>query len=359
MSYRIPSLTALALLVAGSAAAQVRPAAAPSCSGGQPAVGDLGYSGLSCNCTLFTYDSADAGQSVWRFRSEPRIEGVKRLGPADGKLRRGDLIVAIDGVLITSDEGGRRFAQVAPDQPVRLTVRREERETTVEITPAADCPSEPPTPRVAPAAPTPPAAVERRHPTPAPDPPQPTRIRSITVPPVPPAPKLASRAWLGFSLRCSHCGWSQTENGVAWEFSEPPVIEQVEADGPAARAGLRDGDRITHIDGLDITTGEAGTRFGAVEPGERVAFGVRRGAEALTVTLRAGEPLAREAGLLRGVLLRGRLTPEPSMERFTGTLGDALIEVTGGVVSVIETDDEIVIRGTDITVRIRRTGTTR
>jgi hypothetical protein len=53
--------------------------------------------------------------------------------------------------------------------------------------------------------------------------------------------------------------------------------------------------------------------------------------------------------------LRGRLTPSPDMERFTGTIGNALVQVTGGVVSVTETDDEIVIRGADITVRIRRT----
>ena len=348
MRSRVLLVTAVALTVAGGAAGQATPTVASACGGGQPTVGDLGYSGLSCNCTF--YHDTDPTESVWRFRGEPRIEGVKRGGPADGKVRRGDLIVSIDGSLITSDEGGRRFARLEPGRPVTLALRRDGRDLTVEITPAAVCPPAVPTPRAAPAPPTPLAATPR--PTLALPPPRPVQSTRLKVPPVPPAPKLASTGWLGFSLRCSQCGITQHDSTVVWEFGEPPVIEQLEPDGPAARGGLQDGDRITYIDDLDITTPEAGARFGAVEPGQRVVFRVlRAGGEAEF----AFEAEARRSKLTPGFGLRGNLTPTPDMERFTGTIGHALVQVTGGVVSVTETDDEIVIRGADITVRIRRT----
>jgi membrane-associated protease RseP (regulator of RpoE activity) len=180
---------------------------------------------------------------------------------------------------------------------------------------------------------------------------------------MPPAPKLASTGWLGLSLRCSQCGITRHDSTVVWEFGEPPVIEQVEPDGPAARAGLQDGDRITHINDLDITTSEAGARFGAVAPGQRVVFRVLRDggdaefafeAEARRGKLTPGFGL--RGNLTPGFGLRGNLTPTPDMERFTGAIGDAMVQVTGGVVSVTQTEDEIVIRSADITVRIRRTG---
>jgi membrane-associated protease RseP (regulator of RpoE activity) len=354
MSYRSWLFMALVVSAAKGVAAQERAVVLPSCGGDQPVLGDLGYSGLSCNCTHF-FDGHDPAAAVWRFRSEPRIEGVKRGGPADGKLRRGDLIVAIDGVLITSDEGGRRFAQVQPGQPVALTVRRGGRQIDVEITPDPECPAEvaTPTPRAAPAAPPPPAPVAQ--PTPPADP-VPTQAPAARVPTPPPPAKLASRGWLGFSLSCSRCGWSQgRDQTVTWEFSEPPTIDQVEPDGPAALAGLRDGDRITHIDGLDITTAEGGARFGAIDSGQHLTFRVERSAGQAVIEFTAGDRAEKLAQALRQTTTTLRATPTPDRERFTGTIGNTAVQVTGGAVSVTQTDDEIVIRSADITVRIRRT----
>src|SRR5215207_8772211 len=58
---------------------------------------DLGYDNIECNCSM----RAREGDAQWSFRSEPRISGIRRGGPAEGKLRDGDEIVAVDGQLIT------------------------------------------------------------------------------------------------------------------------------------------------------------------------------------------------------------------------------------------------------------------
>jgi len=59
----------------------------------------------------------------------------------------------------------------------------------------------------------------------------------------------------------------------------------VDVDGPAHRAGLRRGDTLTTIDGIDLTTNEGGRAFAAVETGQRVVLGVRRGGAERRVTL--------------------------------------------------------------------------
>jgi len=53
------------------------------------------------------------------------VFSVDRNGPADrAALRTGDTLVAIDGVPLTSQQGGGAFANVRPGQTVRLTYRR-------------------------------------------------------------------------------------------------------------------------------------------------------------------------------------------------------------------------------------------
>ena len=73
------------------------------CGENEIAKGSLGYSGLECNCD-FTYLKEDMGegQFSYHFRAEPVILGAKAGGPADGKLRDGDVVTAIDGYLTVS-----------------------------------------------------------------------------------------------------------------------------------------------------------------------------------------------------------------------------------------------------------------
>ncbi|MBE0592798.1 MAG: PDZ domain-containing protein, partial [Gemmatimonadales bacterium] len=140
MLQRVVPVTLVALAVVASAQAQERRVVvkAPSreCGPGSVVVGSLGYSGIECSNCSFTLH-ADGSDRQWKFRSEPVITGAKPGGPADGNLKTGDVIVAIGGYLITTQEGGRLFGSVTPGEAVTLRIRRDGREGQVEITPSA------------------------------------------------------------------------------------------------------------------------------------------------------------------------------------------------------------------------------
>ena len=348
---------ALLAILAGGANAQER---AVVCPANHIVVGDLGYSGLECNCS-FTV-RRDGSDRLWRFRSEPMVMGVKSGGPAAAILRAGDVITAIDGYLITTSEGGRRFATVQPGQVVELRVRRDGREFGVAVTASGTCREIKVAPPAPAAAGTPPALVKG---VPVPEA---AAVPELDVAvPLPPAPPKASPSGrLGFSLTCSECSvqvWDSGE-GPRWSFSSYPDVSRVEDGSPAARAGLRAGDVLTHIDGIPLTTEEAGIRFGQVAPGDTVVFRYERNAQAGEATVVAGTRewvVARPAPTPRPA--RPPKTPrpaapdaEPETTRFSGMLGDTQVLVTGGPITVTRTESEIVIRSQDIVVRVKRAG---
>jgi membrane-associated protease RseP (regulator of RpoE activity) len=142
---------------------------------------------------------------------------------------------------------------------------------------------EPPTP---PAPPTPRAA-------PAPIP------VVAPMPPIPPAPPsiwrmrhmLPPKAWYGVSLRCSDCSIRQDEDdhGLEWRFRSEPEISGIEPDSPAERAGVKDGDVITKVNGKSITSRDGGREFGGVKPGDKVKWTVERDSKPMELTLTADE----------------------------------------------------------------------
>ena len=103
------------------------------CPEGHPQTGDIGIeyllcAGGSCSVNLRT----DRGY-VHDFSTEPSIREIRPGSPAAGKLRNGDVLIAIDGVLITTREGGRRLANLTPGVPVTLRLRRDGREMNVTV----------------------------------------------------------------------------------------------------------------------------------------------------------------------------------------------------------------------------------
>ena len=335
-------------------------------------IGNLGITAIECDCN---FDTRNPYARVFRFRSNLVVVAVAANGPSDGLIFPGDTIYEIDGAALLSRLGASRFANIRPYQQVRLGVRRGGRSLQVPLVAQAidadDPDAMPPTPRVPRAAlprafgipTTPHAPVAARIPgrpfpaqpdepsvpgTPAPRPAFPATPvpgvpapAAIGLPPVPPSPA-SPDGWFGFSLRCSECGWERvgSEPTPRWESRVAPEIGLVAPGGPAARAGFRTGDRITHINGESILTPEGGRRFGAVVPGQRIR---------LTV-MRNGMPITRE--------LRLSERPRPSYDRrslrYTGRLNGVNVEVWSAAGATVQREgDTMVINVGGSTVRLK------
>ena len=118
-----------------------------------------GWFGFGIQCTDCRWSvEEETGFSEWEFSEPPEISSIRDGSPAEAAgLRRGDVLIEIDGVSLVSEEGGRRFGSVEPGQTVELTYRRGGQTRTTKAT-AGERPDMPPTaplPPVPDAEPTP------------------------------------------------------------------------------------------------------------------------------------------------------------------------------------------------------------
>lgn len=241
--------TALALL----ALLTIPPAAgvaqeARSCPGGGPPRATLGITSFVCHCS---YERDEGGASRWEFDTEPRVRSIEASGPSDGVLEEGDFVVAIDGHLITTLAGGRRWSTLEPGEIARLKVRRGGATREVEIRVGSACQGEDAAAR---------APIGERAARPG-------------------LSRLLPSGWLGFGLSCD-CSVDTRGGSPLWTFWDAPRIAGVAAGSPASRAGIRPGDVLLAVDGRPLTGAEGARAFSSIEPGQRLRLTLRRdGAE--------------------------------------------------------------------------------
>lgn len=318
---RLSLIRFAAILVLPLVAAAQMPAAASESSAGPLDL--LGIARFECRCSQTRESGSDTW--LWLFMSEPTIGALDPDGPSHGKLRAGDVIVAVDGWLITTRGGGERFSQVSPGEAVEITVRRGGIELRERIVPRAreerdDAPEleQLDTPLTVKLAELSEALAELALVSP--------ELEELAelgeLPELPELPtlidlselgelsKLAESSKLGevsplgdlkidtrplgwFGIGLSFSGSMRQRAGAdeppLWDFDAPPKVHSLDAGGPAARAGLRRGDVLTHIDGVRLDTEEGGRSFSEVQPGQVVDWTVRRRGATLTIPIVAEE----------------------------------------------------------------------
>jgi hypothetical protein len=372
------TLLCLCPFVAGPGLAQEK----PDCEEGLIAVGDMGITRLQGKIHVGKPDENGDIQIVLRFMSEPVIQELDPDGPAVGKLRVGDVIVAVDGKLITAEGAGHAFVDPPVGIPVELRIRRDGKEGKVEIVPDWICVDKESAvfphwvnvykrlimglaPKVREEAER--QARERaldklkdresesRSPRPDVEPiPRPSKATSpdLAIGAPFPTPGLP-HSWMGFGLECSIDGnWE----GNDLRFTEPPRVFRVEPGSKAYEAGLKRHDVLTHIDGLAMDTQEGTKHFTEIKPGQRVEWKVQRDGESVKLVMVA-EPIPRWAELIRPEK-EIILNPIVDVLRYSGVLGKTAIEVRGSApvnITVNEATGQVIIQTADTTVRLKKT----
>jgi membrane-associated protease RseP (regulator of RpoE activity) len=363
MTYRsiiqasVPAVLAVVLLL--------MPAPSEAGSIGDP-LDMLGISGMSCSCS----QTIGEGGNYWSFQSEPEILAVHDGGPADGKLKRGDIIVALNGMLITTRKAGVLFANLEPGEPVTLTVSR--RGKTKDVTIVPEKPARKSSPWV--------KGFDSTGTWSIPDLSRSIEDLSMSledlqlpditdIPDIPDLPVLYDltrnlnfrfmnmqpKGWFGFGLSMS--GSIKQEDDevlVLWRFDSPPTVKTVEPNSPAEHAGLKEGDKLTHIDGVRIDTNKGGRRFSEVEPGDVVTWTYKRDGKSTDVEMKAEK---RPKSLSRRYGMPSFRTTDTRKQLYSGQYGDTRVDVTGSDRVKVYTDPEtgeLVIETRDGTVRLQK-----
>jgi hypothetical protein len=370
-------MTMLLLMVESAAVARDRDKL--DCEDGDP-VAYIGIVGLSFKGSM-SIDS-DEGTKKWHFQSEPKIRAIDPDSPAAGILERGDVIVEIDGMLITTRKAGKRFGSIEPGETVEFTVRRDGKLLKKKVKAGAVCPEDHPMHFDAEAlAHLEDLEVDLEHLSESLE-----RMSDIhiTIPEIPEIPDIHKmmdleelaelselealeglsvlgevdfwpRAWYGMGISCDGCtiNASKDDDPAQWRFDDLPSVHTVDDDGPADEAGIREGDVLTHINGVALDTDKGGELFSNAEPGTPLEWTIERDGKSKKVTM---NPLERPPHMDVYIHEYPSHTKKRFKLRFSGEVGNTGVEVMGTRRVKVKHDEEngvVVVTTPDGTVKVR------
>lgn len=294
--------------------------------------------------------SFEDGDRAWIFEDPPRVTHVSEGGPSDGVLRQGDIILAVDGVDIETEEASRHLQYPAAGEQLDLTIERSGRRREVTLVAGT---GEPPedhrnTVEIIHARPDGEYEVVTQ-----------TMKDGDAVTAVSQSVSGSGRAqvssWYGLGLESSTIMIKKKDDDNAYVyFDDPPRIYSVDPDSPADRAGLQRGDTIIKIDGYDLDRDEGGERWSIVQPGEPVMLTYSRDGDFHTVQVVPEEHPSRHVHIdVSPYVVYSTREDEDVHLRYAGSVGDVDVEVRGaGSVTVTKDDGRLIISIGDVEVKL-------
>lgn len=267
--------------------------ASAQCPDGRPPHIDPGIPPLVCRGGECELNRSDARGTYHVFTVEPVVYDP---GLSAGSLRDDDVIVAVDGALISTREAGERLAGVRHGEVVVLRIRRNGREESVRLVARARCDG---------------TGLRLIDPQSA----EQARIRMIfsaafemvrgrnqeanrsyrELALKSNAPGESARAPVdfGMALDCGNCGWRRVDGRLTFWSAASPIVVAVDSAGPAAAVGIRAGDVLVSLDGAQFVTVSDPAIWEALRPGRVARLVVQRGRVRIELVItprRAGTP---------------------------------------------------------------------
>jgi membrane-associated protease RseP (regulator of RpoE activity) len=159
----------------------------------------------------------------------------------------------------------------------------------------------------------------------------------------------------GFALECTKCSATNRRGGFGagpmamWHYDEFPRIAAVVEGGPAARAGIRQGDLLLDVEGLSLTTDAGAQTFSALRAGDTASLTLERNGKSYNATLVLGR--------MGGGFGRGGPLFLDRQPHFSARVGTTAIEIDSDVPVISATDSSgtTTLRIGATTIRLRPT----